>query len=262
MFASLFISRPLLNAAAVIAPYRKQGVAETLLPDDMHVTVCYSKQTLNWARLQPDERPILVPAGGWREMERFDKGALVLRFFNEDLLNRHDECRTAGASSDYPEYKPHVTITYGSEHLSTAKIQCWTGPLEFGAERFRQIDSTWTPTEKNMRLTTEQLAKAVCVSVPTIIKSRVEKASGRRIVEVEASSQEVDSEGDVILQSALLNSAQEFVLAKRRLLLYRERQSLHWYDLPVRVLGLRSNRFSSFSTKQSRQIILVPGIGK
>jgi hypothetical protein len=56
----------------------------------------------------------------------------------------------------------------------------------------------------------EAIDKAVCVSMPTVIKAHTE-VGGRRIVEVEASSQEVDSEGDVILQAALLNSAQEFV---------------------------------------------------
>lgn len=58
--------------------------------------------------------------------------------------------------------------------------------------------------------TLAMLDAAVVVSMPTIIKAHTD-AAGRRIVEVEASSQEVDSEGDVILQQALMDSAQEFV---------------------------------------------------
>ena len=50
---------------------------------------------------------------------------------------------------------------------------------------------------------------ALCVSLPVIIKARED--GDRRIVEVEASNQFCDSEGDVILQQALLNSADSFV---------------------------------------------------
>lgn len=50
----------------------------------------------------------------------------------------------------------------------------------------------------------------VIVGLPTIIKSAITK-SGRRLVEIEVSSEHKDIEGDVILQSALLNSAQTFL---------------------------------------------------
>lgn len=50
---------------------------------------------------------------------------------------------------------------------------------------------------------------ALCVQLPCIIKARMD--GDRRLVEVEASNQECDSEGDVILQQALLGSADSFV---------------------------------------------------
>ncbi len=51
---------------------------------------------------------------------------------------------------------------------------------------------------------------ALIVDFPVLIKSSVDK-DGRRMMEVEASSEVVDSEGDVILQKALLGSAKSFV---------------------------------------------------
>jgi len=54
----------------------------------------------------------------------------------------------------------------------------------------------------------ELYEKAITVSVPVVIKAVLEK--GRRIVTVEASNESVDSEGDVILQKALLGSAKSF----------------------------------------------------
>lgn len=211
MFASLYINRPLLNAADVVDWFHEQGLKQTLLPDDMHVTICYSLQPLNWLRLPPSDEPLRIAPGGKRGMTRFDKGALVLQFESDALAARWQECLDAGASSSYPDYKPHVTITYQNADVDVASLRPYPGPLEFGPERFRQIDSSrTTPTEKAMRPTSEQLDSAVVISIPAVIKARPD-SSGRRIVEVEASSQEVDSEGDVILQSALMASAQDFV---------------------------------------------------
>lgn len=51
---------------------------------------------------------------------------------------------------------------------------------------------------------------AIILSFPTIIKAET-GTEGQRIITVEASSEAVDSEGDVILQKALLDSAASFV---------------------------------------------------
>lgn len=51
---------------------------------------------------------------------------------------------------------------------------------------------------------------ALCVELPALIKARTE-SDGRRMVEVEASNESVDREGDVILQAALLGSAEAFL---------------------------------------------------
>jgi hypothetical protein len=51
---------------------------------------------------------------------------------------------------------------------------------------------------------------AVIVSIPAIVKAHQEK-SGKRVLEVEASNEAMDDEGDVIAQKALLDSADVFV---------------------------------------------------
>lgn len=67
------------------------------------------------------------------------------------------------------------------------------------------------PVNKNIRSHINlDLEQAFCISIPAIVKSHIAK-SGQRIVEVEASCEEVDSEGDVILQQALLDSAADFI---------------------------------------------------
>lgn len=54
------------------------------------------------------------------------------------------------------------------------------------------------------------MREAVLISIPTIIKA-VSDDTGRRLISVEASNEAVDSEGDVILQAALMGSAASFV---------------------------------------------------
>lgn len=56
------------------------------------------------------------------------------------------------------------------------------------------------------------LASEACIMplVGAVVKARKD-TSGKRIVEVEASSEAVDSEGDVVLQKALLDSADSFI---------------------------------------------------
>jgi hypothetical protein len=51
--------------------------------------------------------------------------------------------------------------------------------------------------------------EAVCISFPAVIKAS--KEDGKRILEVQASSEDRDLEGDVILQKALLDSADSFI---------------------------------------------------
>jgi len=53
--------------------------------------------------------------------------------------------------------------------------------------------------------------EAYIIPLEVTIKARADDGSGRRIVEVEASSEAVDSQGDVVLQKALLDSADSFI---------------------------------------------------
>jgi hypothetical protein len=59
--------------------------------------------------------------------------------------------------------------------------------------------------------TADLLDRAIVARIPVLIKARPAEASGRRIVEVEASTESIDVDGDCVLQDALLKSASSFV---------------------------------------------------
>lgn len=88
---------------------------------------------------------LLVPAGGPRLVEALgDGGAVALLFGSHELGWRHGRIREAGASHDWPEYQPHVTITWAKpDGLDLARVEPFAGPLKFGPELFSEVDDDW-----------------------------------------------------------------------------------------------------------------------
>lgn len=147
----LYVRRDLkpASAKALIAWAKSNGFTSTLEASDMHVTVLYSKQPVYPMKMgetwgSESDGGLIVNAGGPRALERFGEGAVVLQFASWNLSSRHDDMVRAGASHDYPEYLPHVTITYSApEDLDLETIKPFTGELAFGPEIFEPLDLDW-----------------------------------------------------------------------------------------------------------------------
>lgn len=150
---SLYVRRDLLNGAEFLAWAKAQGFETTMDAADLHVTIAYSKRPVDWMKAGDDWTPgddgkLIVKPGGARIVERLgNKGAVVLLFGSNDLVYRHERIlREANASHDFPEYQPHVTITYQApDGLDLATVEPYRGKLEFGPEIFEEIDDDWTP---------------------------------------------------------------------------------------------------------------------
>ncbi|MNN83453.1 hypothetical protein D3C81_2004930 [compost metagenome] len=83
---------------------------------------------------------LTVAPGGARLVEpQGSEGAVVLLFNSSELAWRHMQIREAGASWDYEEYQPHVTITYAAGDLDLSKIEPYRGKIEFGPEIFEDL---------------------------------------------------------------------------------------------------------------------------
>ena len=146
---SLYVQRKLLNAADLVAWARAQGFSETLKPEDMHVTVLYSRNPVDWMEMgqswqTEDNGNLRIAPGGARIVEPLgDKGAVVLLFNSSHLAWRHEEMVRAGASHDYDQYQPHVTITYSGAPADLASVEPYRGELLFGPEIFEELDEDW-----------------------------------------------------------------------------------------------------------------------
>jgi len=143
----LYVFRALKNGKDLIAWAHSQGLTETVAADDMHVTVTYSKSPVDWLAMgEPYDKEVTVEAGGPRRLERFGpKGDVVVLVFASDALFwRNAAMRDRGASYDFPEYTPHVTLAVdvpSDRDIST--IEPYQGKLEFGPETFQAIKDKW-----------------------------------------------------------------------------------------------------------------------
>ena len=140
---TLYVSRKLINAKEVIRWAKSQGFNTTLPAEDMHVTIAFSRNPVDWMDVGESWTPRLeLSAGGPRQMEQFGE-ARVLLFASEELKWRHERIKDAGATWDHPEYQPHVTISYDPDAPDIADIEPYTGPLIFGPEVFAEIKEDW-----------------------------------------------------------------------------------------------------------------------
>ncbi|WP_312380543.1 anti-CBASS protein Acb1 family protein [Pseudomonas oryzihabitans] len=145
----LYVQRKVVNTAELLAWAKGQGFEVTVPADQLHVTIAYSKQAVDWMTVgtawnDGPDGSMTVPPGGARLVEPLgDEGAVVLLFNSSELAWRHMAIREAGASWDFEDYQPHITITYQPGAVDLAKVEPYRGRIELGPEIFEPLDENW-----------------------------------------------------------------------------------------------------------------------
>ncbi len=114
----------------------------------MHVTVLYSRTAVDPIKMgeawdSDKNGDLTVKPGGPRAVEMLGENTVVLLFSSWSLVSRHDDMVRNGASHNYDEYQPHVTISYSAEGVDLDTIKPFTGELRFGPEVFEPLDLDW-----------------------------------------------------------------------------------------------------------------------
>lgn len=148
----LYVQRKLINTSEFIAWAKGQGFKTVTDAGDLHVTVTFSRTPVDWMKMgeawSGEKGEMTVNPGGARIVEALgDKGAVVLLFNSSELSWRHMAMRENGASWDYQEYQPHVTITYDGSGVDLSKVEPYRGKLVFGPEIFEELTDDWRPKE-------------------------------------------------------------------------------------------------------------------
>ena len=147
----LYVSRKLLNASDVLAWAKKVGFKNLQAADDLHVTVLFSRTPVDWFEMGTDwtssDGSLTGSPGGPRTVETFGGNAVgqdvvvVLRFASQELAWRNESLIERGASSDWPDYCPHITFAKDAGNIDLSKVKPYTGPLRFGPEIFEPLDT-------------------------------------------------------------------------------------------------------------------------
>jgi hypothetical protein len=156
---TLYVRRDVINAKEILTWARSQGFgksgAKQLTADDLHVTITFSRTPVDWMKMgsatdfgsYDDKGELFVPPGGPRMLERLgpEKDAVVLLFSNSQLCWRHEDMVRNGASWDFPEYQPHITIAYDKPDggMDISKIEPYRGQIVLGPEIFEEVDEGW-----------------------------------------------------------------------------------------------------------------------
>jgi phage-related protein (TIGR01555 family) len=148
---TLYVRRDVLNGDEIRAWAKQQGFKTTVPASDMHVTITFSRTPVDWMKVASNSWSSTVDKGGGelqttpggpRLIEKFGD-AVVLLFANAELTWRHDEMVKAGCSWDFPEYQPHITISWNAEGLDLSRIEPYQGAIRLGPEIFEEVEEGW-----------------------------------------------------------------------------------------------------------------------
>lgn len=149
---TLYVRRDVVNWQEIEAWAKGQGFATTV-GAKMHVTVLFSRTPVDWLKMGESRSTgdgkgqLTINPGGPRLVEPLgDGGAVVLLFSSTDLQWRHRSMIEAGASSDYGEYQPHVSISWDAADVDLSNVEPYRGKIVLGPEIFEEVKENWKST--------------------------------------------------------------------------------------------------------------------
>lgn len=121
----------------------RQGFANPMDKSDYHITVCYSTQALHYVPLGVIPPMPVKPIGF--DLFGKDKGYLVMRVKSRLASNRNDYAMMSGAVSDFPDYKPHISLAKDSGLTSTKDLEPFTHTLYVNREEYHVLNPSFKP---------------------------------------------------------------------------------------------------------------------
>ena len=145
---TLYVSRPLLNIDDIRQWAKEQGFESTV--DDIHVTIAFSKAPVEWPK--PKTTMVSNNTKNRTIKQLGEKDAIVLCFPSIILQKRWQYFMDLGASWDFPSYMSHITISFCKGKLNLENVEPYVGNLEFGPEKFKEVDENWIDSIEEISL--------------------------------------------------------------------------------------------------------------
>lgn len=102
------------NQEAIFNWAKDNGIPNLADPKQYHATIAYSRVGIPDVKKKEFDLPIAANIIGWHIFPTQTGGKCLVADLKSDVLTSHfkDIMDNYGASYDYPEYKPHLTISY------------------------------------------------------------------------------------------------------------------------------------------------------
>lgn len=145
---TLYVSRKVVNGAEIVAWAKGQGF-DPVPAAELHVTIAFSRTPVDWMKISAPydwgevkgkRGHVIIPPGGPRIVEPL--GDMIVLFFSSSTLTwRHEDIVRSGASWDYPDFQPHVSIAKSADGINLREVEPFRGEIELGPEIFEEIDT-------------------------------------------------------------------------------------------------------------------------
>lgn len=136
---TLYVRRDVVNKADIIRWAKSQGFTD-IVPD-LHVTIAYSETPVDWFKVGTSwTEKLEIVAGGPRQMDRLGPTGkyIALLITASELVWRHKEITENGASWNWPDYQPHISIQIGGD-IDLAEVEPYRGKIVLGPEIFEEV---------------------------------------------------------------------------------------------------------------------------
>lgn len=110
--------------------------------EDLHTTICYSRTVVPFV---PHEQIQHIGTASKLEIWDTDKGPALIMLLDSDYLHsRHTYSKALGATYDFPDYKPHVTLSYNLGVQKVDLLDALNIDIEMSREYVEELDLEWT----------------------------------------------------------------------------------------------------------------------
>ena len=127
------------------------GLTERVDPSTYHITIIYSRTPVPSAENHAGSiGGDTARVTGYEVFPTKNDGKCLVMRLDYPFANLLNKQLTAeGATSDYPEYKPHMTIAYDmTQEVDPATLPVPQFPLHFAAVKVAPLDPEFTPKNK------------------------------------------------------------------------------------------------------------------
>lgn len=126
------------------------GLTERVDKSTYHITIIYSRTPVPDAEKFAGATEATAFVSGYEVFPTKNDGkCLVMRVVCPNASALNTVLGKMGATSDYPEYKPHLTVAYDmSQEVDPLSLPIPKFPLEFDLIKVQPLDPQFTPENK------------------------------------------------------------------------------------------------------------------